>query len=81
MHNQNFEWDSDKRHAMIAPVRRGFDQATKAVRDAFAIEAIDEREDYGEERVNLIGVCDGTLLHVTYTVKASGSSQPGGHRT
>jgi uncharacterized DUF497 family protein len=67
MHDQNFEWDSDKAAANWRDHGVTFDQATKAVRDAFAIEAIDERENYGEERVNLIGVCDGTLLHVTYT--------------
>ena len=44
-----------------------FDQAAKAVGDPFAIEAIDERKDYGEERVNLIGMCEDVLLHVTYT--------------
>ena len=25
------------------------------------------RAAYSEERVNLIGICDGNLLHVTYT--------------
>jgi uncharacterized protein len=37
------------------------------VNDPFAIEAIDDREDYGEERVNLIGMCEGVLMHITYT--------------
>ena len=31
------------------------------------LEAIDDRENYDEERVNLIGMCEGILLHVTYT--------------
>jgi uncharacterized protein len=44
-----------------------FDQAAKAVSDHFAIEAIDDREDHGEERMNLIGMCEGVILHVTYT--------------
>jgi len=35
--------------------------------DAFAVEWIDDREAYGEERVNLLGMCGGVLLHVTYT--------------
>jgi hypothetical protein len=30
-----------------------------AIRDAFAIEVIDDRENYGEERVNLIGINNG----------------------
>ena len=40
---------------------------SKAFRDPFAIERIDDREDYGEERINLIGMCQGVILHVTYT--------------
>jgi uncharacterized DUF497 family protein len=32
-----------------------------------AIETIDDREDYGEERINLLGISEGLLLHVTYT--------------
>jgi uncharacterized protein len=31
------------------------------------VERIDAREDYGEERINLVGLCNGTLVHVTYT--------------
>jgi uncharacterized DUF497 family protein len=62
-----FEWHPDKAAANWRDHGVTFDQAAKAVRDGFAIEAIDEREDYGEERVNLIGMCEGVLLHVTYT--------------
>ena len=31
------------------------------------MEWIDARENYGEERINLVGMCDGVLIHVTYT--------------
>ena len=31
------------------------------------MERIDARKDYGEERINLVGLCNGTLVHVTYT--------------
>jgi uncharacterized protein len=44
-----------------------FDQAARAIGDPFAIEWIDDREAYGEERINLLGTCDGDLLRVTYT--------------
>jgi len=65
-----FEWDDAKaainwRHHGVA-----FHQAIKAFRDPFAIEWIDDRENYGEERINMIGVCDGVLLHVTYTERS-----------
>lgn len=67
MINDRFEWDIAKasrnwRHHGVT-----FDQAAKALVDPFAVEWIDEREDYGEERTNLLGMCDGVLLHVTYT--------------
>ena len=37
------------------------------MRDPFAVEEIDEREDYGEERINVLGMRQGVILHVTYT--------------
>ena len=36
------------------------------VKASLAIERLDERENYGE-RINLIGMCDRVLLHVSYT--------------
>jgi uncharacterized DUF497 family protein len=32
-----------------------------------AVEWIDDRHHYGEERINLLGMCEGVILHVTYT--------------
>ena len=37
-----------------------------AFRDSFRVERIDDRENYGEERISLLGMCRGTILHVTY---------------
>ena len=67
MQNDEFEWWDEKAASNWREHGITFDQAAKAVRDHFAIEAIDDREDYGEERVNLIGMCEDVLLHVTYT--------------
>ena len=39
----------------------------KVFRDVFAVEYLDDRKDYDEERINIVGMCDGVLLHVTYT--------------
>ena len=33
------------------------------------IEWLDDRENYGEERINLIGICDGVILYLTYTMR------------
>jgi uncharacterized protein len=68
----DFEWDADKaaanwqRHGVL------FQEAINAFRDTFAVEIIDERMDYGEERINLIGIgmCNGVILHVTYTERS-----------
>jgi uncharacterized DUF497 family protein len=66
MNEDAFEWDSAKaaenwhRHGVTFP------QGADAMRDPFAVEEIDEREDYGEERINVLGMRQGVILHVTY---------------
>ncbi len=60
-------WDNNKAAANLRNHGISFRQAIKAMNDHFAVEGIDDREDYGEERVNLPGMCDGVLFHVTYT--------------
>ena len=67
MSNDAFEWDAEKAAANWRNHGVPFDQAVKAYLDPFAVELIDEREDYGEERINLVGMCGDVLLHVTYT--------------
>ncbi|MGD0640027.1 MAG: BrnT family toxin [Roseiarcus sp.] len=62
-----FEWDAEKAAVNWRAHGVAFDHAIKAIGDAFAVEWIDDREAYGEERINLLGICDGALLHVTYT--------------
>ena len=62
-----FAWDNNKAAANLRDHGISFRQAIKAISDHFAVEGIDDREDYGEERVNLLGMCEGVLLHVTYT--------------
>ncbi|MEH1845235.1 MAG: BrnT family toxin [Nostoc sp.] len=61
-------WQGDKFHLTFRWVAGGGHfGATWIGDDHFAIERFDARENYGEERINLIGMCDGVLLHVTYT--------------
>ncbi|MBF0415647.1 MAG: BrnT family toxin [Magnetococcales bacterium] len=64
---QVFEWYPPKAEANWRNHGVTFEQGAKAIGDKFAIEWIDDRKDYGEERINLLGMCDGVLLHVTYT--------------
>jgi uncharacterized protein len=65
--NERFEWDNDKAASNWRSHGVAFDQAVVAISDPFAIEWIDDRETYGEERINLLGMCEGFILHVTYT--------------
>jgi uncharacterized protein len=44
-----------------------FGQAIAAFRDPFAVEWLDLREAYGEERVILLGMGNGQILTVVYT--------------
>ena len=67
MEEDRFQWDTGKAAVNLRKHGVAFNKAIKVFRDPFAIERIDDREDYGEERVNLIGMCDGTILRVTYT--------------
>jgi hypothetical protein len=62
-----FDWYEAKAAANWRDHGVTFDHAAKAIGDPFSIEWIDDRENYGEERINLLGMCDGSVLHVTYT--------------
>lgn len=64
---QQFDWHPPKATANWRDHGVTFEQGAKAIGDMFAVDWIDDREDYGEERSNLLGMCDGVLLHVTYT--------------
>jgi uncharacterized protein len=67
-----FEWDDEKAASNIRD-HEGvtFEQAAAAFRDPFAVEWIDEREDYGEERSILLGMISGQLLYVVYTERGT----------
>ena len=67
MINERFEWDNAKAEGNWQDHGVTFEQAGRAFNDPFVVEQIDDREDYGEERINLLGMCDGAILHVTYT--------------
>ena len=67
MQDDQFRWRPAKAAANWREHGASFQDAIKAFRDPFAVERIDDREDYGEERINLLGICEGVILHVTYT--------------
>jgi uncharacterized protein len=62
-----FEWDEDKAARNFIDHRVSFEQAALACRDPFAVAWIDERDDYGEERIGLLGLYGREVLFVGYT--------------
>ena len=63
-----FEWDSAKAEANFSTHGVTFDLAATALKDPFAIERLDDREEYGEERFVVIGMAEGnSLLFVAYS--------------
>jgi uncharacterized DUF497 family protein len=63
-----FEWDDAKAQANLGTHNLSFDLAKTVFDDPFAIERLDDREDYGEERFVIIGMGQrDILLFVAYT--------------
>jgi uncharacterized protein len=69
MRDGEFEWDADKAAANLAKHAVSFSVARRAFKDAFAVEREDDTEDYGEPRFNLLGMVDGKVLFVAYTMR------------
>ncbi len=65
-----FEWDDEKAEQNLAQHGVSFPQATIAFQDRFAVEFLDDSEDYGEERFKLIGSMGDELLTVAFTERA-----------
>jgi uncharacterized protein len=59
-------WDADKLSANILKHGLGFEGAI-AVFDHPVVAWEDDRESYGELRINLLGWLNGKMIHVTYT--------------
>jgi uncharacterized DUF497 family protein len=62
-----FEWDKAKAKSNYAKHGVSFDLAKEVFLDAFAIEFVDERVDYDEERFVILGVVGSQLLYVAFT--------------
>lgn len=63
-----FEWHDAKAEANLQAHGVSFDLATTVFKDPFAVERLDDREDYGEERFVIVGMAEGNVvLFVAYT--------------
>jgi uncharacterized DUF497 family protein len=62
MDDGNYEWDGAKAASNYAKHGVRFEAALAVFRDPFAIEFVDDREDYGEQRFVLIGIAGARLF-------------------
>jgi uncharacterized DUF497 family protein len=69
MADSTFEWDDAKAADNYRNHGVTFDQAKRAFADPFAVERLDDRENYGEDRFNILGMVDGRLLFVAYALR------------
>ena len=69
MRDGAFEWDDDKAAKNYAAHGVIFEKARDVFKDPFAIEWLDDREPYGEDRFVIIGMVENRLLYVAYTMR------------
>ena len=69
MRDDEFEWDDPKAASNHAEHGVTFDMARLVFHDPFAIDWLDERESYGEDRFSIIGTAEGRLLYVAFTMR------------
>jgi uncharacterized DUF497 family protein len=68
IHETGIEWHQAKAQANFTLHGVRFDLAKTVFKDPFAVELVDDREDYGKERFVIIGMAEGdVLLLVAYT--------------
>lgn len=66
--SREFEWDERKQRANVKAHGVDFLRAAR-IFEGPMIEDIDDREDYGEERIIALGQVEGTVYCVIYTVR------------
>jgi uncharacterized DUF497 family protein len=69
MEDDNFVWDNDKAAANWRDHAVTFEMARQVFRDPFAVEWEDPAQDQSEERYSVIGMVEGRLLFVGYTMR------------
>jgi hypothetical protein len=69
MEDDRFAWDDNKAVANYTDHGVTFEAARDVFADPFAIEWLDEREDYGEDRYVILGMVENRLLYVAYTIR------------
>ena len=65
----SYQWDDAKAASNYIRYGVTFEAARDVFKHPFAIEFVDDREDYGEDRFILIGMAGQRLLVVVYTIR------------
>ena len=61
------EWSKSKANDNLAKHGVSFELAKIVFKDPFAVEFLDDRQDYGEERFVIIGKAERQIFYVAYT--------------
>ena len=69
MEDDNFAWDDDKAARNWRDHAVTFDMAREVFGDPFAVEWQDPAQNRNEERYSVIGMVEGRLLFVGYTMR------------
>ncbi len=69
MNDGKFQWSDHKAASNIVDHGVTFDAARAVFKDPFALDWLDESEDYGEDRYAIIGTAGSRLLFVAYTMR------------
>jgi uncharacterized DUF497 family protein len=65
----NFDWDEDKAAINLKTHSVAFEDAAHVFCDPYRMEFFDDRESYGEDRFNTVGMVGNVALIVTYTMR------------
>ena len=68
---ERFEWDEAKASANLAKHGISFPDAAPVFEDLSRLEWLDEREDYGEDRLVTVGLVRGREIVVVYTMRGA----------
>jgi hypothetical protein len=63
----SFEWNKSKAKDNFDRHGVSFELAKEVFKDPLAVEFLDDRQDYGEERFVIIGLVAAHILYVAYT--------------
>jgi uncharacterized DUF497 family protein len=70
MEDDKFVWSDKKAVSNYVDHGVTFEAARDVFNDPFAVEWLDDREPYGEDRYVILGIVENRLLYVAYTMRA-----------